>query len=43
LNFYSTTNYIYEPDQVQFSAAFNLTKNNRKLNLPASEIAEKEF
>jgi outer membrane receptor protein involved in Fe transport len=43
LNFYSTTNYIYEPDQVQFSASFNLTKNNRKLNLPASEMAEKEF
>ncbi|MEY4660821.1 MAG: hypothetical protein RLZZ42_773 [Bacteroidota bacterium] len=43
LNFFTTTHYIYEPDQVQFSAAFNLTKNNRKLNLPASEIAEKEF
>ena len=43
LNFFSTTHYIYEPDQVQFSAAFSLSKRNRKLNLPASEMAEKEF
>jgi ferric enterobactin receptor len=42
-NFYSTTHYLYEPDQVQVSVGFNLSKRNRKLNLPASEMAEKEF
>jgi outer membrane receptor protein involved in Fe transport len=42
-NFYTTTNYIYEPDQIQCSLGFNLSKKNRKLSLPASEIAEKEF
>jgi len=43
IDFFSTTNYIYEPDQLQFSVGFNLSKRNRKLNLPASEMAEKEF
>ena len=42
-NFYTTTNYIYEPDQLQFSASFNLMRKNRKINLPQSEMAEKEF
>lgn len=42
-NFYSTTNYIYEPDQLQFSISYNLTKKNRKIALPSSEIGEKEF
>jgi outer membrane receptor protein involved in Fe transport len=42
-NFYTTTNYIYEPDQVQLSVGFNLIKKNRKINLPQSEMAEKEF
>jgi hypothetical protein len=42
-NFYTTTNYIYEPDQIQFSLGFNLSKKNRKLSLPVSEVAEKEF
>lgn len=41
--FYTTTNYIYEPDQIQLSMGFNLSKKNRKLNLPQSEMAEKEF
>ena len=41
--FYTTTNYIYEPDQIQFSVSFNLMKKNRKINLPQSEMAEKEF
>jgi hypothetical protein len=41
--FFTTTNYIYEPDQIQFSMGFNLSRKNRKLNLPQSEIAEKEF
>ena len=42
-NFYTTTNYIYEPDQLQFSVGFNLAKKNRKISLPQSEMAEKEF
>ncbi len=42
-NFYSTTNYIYETDQIQFSIGFNLLKKNRKIALPSSEMGEKEF
>jgi hypothetical protein len=42
-DFYSTTNYIYEPDQIQFSVSFNLARKNRKINLPQSEMVEKEF
>jgi ferric enterobactin receptor len=42
-NFYSTTNYIYETDQLQFSLSFNMSKRNRKIILPVSEMAEKEF
>lgn len=42
-DFYSTTNYIYEPDQFQFSIGYTMGKKNRKINLPTSEMAEKEF
>ena len=42
-NFYTTTNYIYETDQIQFSLSFNMSKRNRKIILPVSDIAEKEF
>ncbi|MCD2426013.1 TonB-dependent receptor [Niabella pedocola] len=42
-NFYTTTNYIYEPDQFQLSLGFNLSRRNRKINLPQSEMGEKEF
>ena len=42
-NFYTTTNYIYETDQIQFSLSFNMSKRNRKITLPVSDIAEKEF
>lgn len=42
-NFYTTTNYIYEPDQFQLSIGYNLSKRNRKIALPQSEIGEKEF
>jgi folylpolyglutamate synthase/dihydrofolate synthase len=42
-NFYTTTNYIYEPDQLQMSLGFNLSKKDRKINLPVSEMGEKEF
>lgn len=42
-DFYTTTNYIYEPDQLQLSVGFNLLRKNRKIKLPQSEIGEKEF
>ena len=42
-NFYTTTNYIYETDQIQLSLSFNMSKRNRKITLPVSDIAEKEF
>ena len=42
-DFYTTTNYLYETDQLQFSCSYNLRKKNRKITLPTSEIAEKEF
>jgi hypothetical protein len=42
-DFYTTTNYIYETDQFQFSMGYSLAKKNRKINLPNSEMAEKEF
>ena len=42
-NFYTTTNYIYETDQIQLSLSFNMAKRNRKITLPVSDIAEKEF
>jgi hypothetical protein len=42
-DFYSSTNYIYETNQVQFSVSYNLIKRNRKIILPASDMAEKEF
>lgn len=42
-DFYTTTHYIYEPDQLQFSIGFNLSRKNRKIVLPQSEIGEKEF
>lgn len=42
-DFYTTTNYIYEPDQFQLSMGFNLSRRNRKINLPQSEMGEKEF
>ena len=42
-DFYTTTNYIYEVNQVQLSVSYNLLKQNRKINLPVSEMGEKEF
>ncbi|MCH5598868.1 outer membrane beta-barrel family protein [Niabella ginsengisoli] len=42
-DFYTTTNYIYEPDQLQLSVGFNLLRKNRKITLPQSEMGEKEF
>ncbi|MEZ5105732.1 MAG: TonB-dependent receptor [Draconibacterium sp.] len=41
-HFYTTTNYIYEPDFVMLNLSYNFNwKNNKKL--PSSEFGEKEF
>ncbi len=42
-NFYSTTNYIVEPDVVLLNLSFNLKQNNKKVKLPSSEFGDKEF
>jgi outer membrane receptor protein involved in Fe transport len=42
-DFFTTTNYIYEVNMIQFSVGFSLQKQNRKIVLPVSEIGEKEF
>jgi outer membrane receptor protein involved in Fe transport len=42
-DFFTTTNYIYETNQVQLSVSFNLLKQNRKITVPVSEMGEKEF
>jgi ferric enterobactin receptor len=42
-DFFTTTRYIYETDQLQLSVGFSLSKKNRKVTLPQSEIGEKEF
>ncbi len=41
--FYTTTNYIQEPDVIQFGVSYNFNKLNKKVKLPVSEIGEKEF
>jgi len=42
-NFYTTTNYIVEPDVLLLNLGFSLKQNNKKIKLPASEFGEKEF
>lgn len=42
-NFYTTTNYIYEPDVFMLNLGFNLNKFTSKGKLPKSEFGEKEF
>ncbi len=42
-NFFTTTNYIVEPDVIQFGVSYNFNKLNKKVKLPVSEIGEKEF
>ena len=41
--FYTSTNYIVEPDVLLLNLSFNLLQNNKKVKLPASEFGEKEF
>ncbi len=41
--FYTTTNYIVEPDVFLVNLGFTLKQNGKKIKLPASEFGEKEF
>ncbi|SKB39871.1 TonB-dependent receptor domain-containing protein [Daejeonella lutea] len=43
LDFYTTTNYIYETDVFMLNFSFNLNKSAAKAKLPASEFGDKEF
>jgi ferric enterobactin receptor len=42
-NFYTSTNYIVEPDVLLLNLSFNLKQNNKKIKLPTSEWGEQEF
>jgi len=42
-DFYTTTNYIYEPDVIMLNLSFNLNKFTAKSKLPKSEFGDKEF
>ncbi|HMI01133.1 MAG TPA: TonB-dependent receptor [Pedobacter sp.] len=42
-DFYTTTNYIYEPDVFLLNFSFNLNKLSGKSKLPSSEFGDKEF
>lgn len=42
-DFYTTTNYIYEPDVFLLNFSFNINKLSGKSKLPASEFGDKEF
>ena len=42
-SFYTTTNYIVEPDILQLGVSYNFNKKNKKVKLPTSEIGEREF
>jgi len=41
--FYTTTNYILEPDVLQLGISYNFNQKNKKVKLPSSEIGEREF
>ena len=43
IDFYTTTNYIYETDVIMVNLGFNLNKFTSKSKLPKSEFGEKEF
>jgi len=43
INFYTSTNYILEPDVLQLGISYTFNKKNKKVKLPSSEIGEKEF
>ncbi len=41
--FYTTTNYILEPDVLQLGISYNFNQKNKKVKLTSSEIGEREF
>jgi hypothetical protein len=43
IDFYTTTNYIYETDVLLLNFSINLNKITLKTKMPVSEIGEKEF
>ncbi len=42
-NFYTTTNYVYEVDILQFTLSYQLNAISKKIDLPKSEFGAKEF
>ena len=42
-DFFTTTNYVYEPDILRLGVGYRFTKLNNKAELPKSEFGEKEF
>ncbi|MEM9261640.1 MAG: TonB-dependent receptor, partial [Bacteroidota bacterium] len=42
-DFFTTTNYVYEPDILRLGVGYQFTKLNNKVKLPKSEFGDKEF
>lgn len=42
-DFFTTTNYVYEPDILRLGVGYRFTKLNNKAKLPKSEFGDKEF
>ena len=42
-NFFTTTNYVYEVDILQFTFTYQLNQRSKKIKLPDSEFGKKEF
>jgi outer membrane receptor protein involved in Fe transport len=42
-DFFTTTNYVYEPDVLRLGVGYRFTKLNNKAKLPKSEFGDKEF
>ena len=42
-DFFTTTNYVYEPDILRLGVGYRFTKLNNKTKLPKSEFGDKEF
>ncbi|TXF89500.1 TonB-dependent receptor [Neolewinella aurantiaca] len=42
-NFFTTTNYVYEPDILRLGVGYHFTKLANKAKLPKSEFGDKEF
>ncbi|NRB52583.1 MAG: TonB-dependent receptor [Saprospiraceae bacterium] len=42
-HFFTTTNYVYEVDILQFTLSYQLNSTSKKIDLPKSEFGAKEF